>query len=185
MGELCPWLCLAINSHQHIVYIFFCCWYYPAPLSSPTHSFLCLLPWRPRVHQWFLPLSNKQIGCIIVYQSAIAFILQPSIINNCLCVSQPPASSTVQLLNSDSSPSCHTYWPHPAACDLVWEAVTALECLFQVKTRGEECNEGRDGGRKGTRGKWANPEWKQTGWIRLLGDWRLAIRLNWLQLGSL
>lgn len=170
MGKLCPWLCLDINSRQHILYIFCCCCYYPTPLSLPRTLFSSvthLLPCWPQVHQW-VPLANKKTD---VLPHCVAVINPPpnhhkqcccACMNVCVCASQPPASYTRSLLNTYSSPSCHTDWPHPAPCDLA-----SMGLSFSRKEGGEV---GRE------RGKWANPEWKQTGSICWWGieGWRLT-----------
>lgn len=171
MGKLCPWLCLDINSRQHILYIFCCCCYYPTPLSLPRTLFSSvthLLPCWPQVRQW-VPLANKKKTDVLPH--CVAVINPPpnhhkqcccACMHVCVCASQPPASYTRSLLNTYSSPSCHTDWPHPAPCDLA-----SMGLSFSRK-------EGREVGRE--RGKWANPEWKQTGSICWwgIGGWRLT-----------
>lgn len=80
VGELCPRLCLAINSHQHIVYIFCCCCcYYPEPLSSPTH------PLSLPLQHISLPAALRSINDshLRAANNQLAFILLPTIMNNC------------------------------------------------------------------------------------------------------
>lgn len=73
------------------------CWcsYYPAPLSSPTHSlFFCntFMSSVPSGLSMIPTCEQPPIYALSLCVSQLAFILHPTIINNCVCVCVCPQS---------------------------------------------------------------------------------------------
>lgn len=125
VGELCPWLCPVKNSHHHIVYIFCRC---TSPLlssSSPLSHMLCssvlhpLTRWPERFshasQQHRVPVASFLSSALYNHDwECLDVSVSPHHPPSLLSLLSPPPLRPRRLLNTDSSPSCHTDWPHPA-----------------------------------------------------------------------